>query len=133
MVHGEGVRCGAKASKQRIASLPLATHTAHRHSELQAMYGRFQAEIEQLNERVLERAGERPTAGLLMTHPGVGPITAMATDVFLGESPKRFRDGKALASYIQDRENSRRRASVIAPSMHLPAKWMPPLSLELKR
>jgi transposase len=34
-----------------------------------------------------------------MTHPGVGPITALATDVFLGD-PKRFRDGKALASYI---------------------------------
>jgi transposase len=58
------------------------------------MYARFEAEIEQLNERVLERAGERPTAGLLMTHPGVGP--------------KRFRDGKALASYIGiiPRENS---------------------------
>jgi transposase len=34
-----------------------------------------------------------------MTHPGVGPITALATDVFLGDA-KRFRDGKALASYI---------------------------------
>ena len=42
-----------------------------------------------------------------MTHPGVGPITALATDVFLGD-PKRFRDGKALASYIGiiPRENS---------------------------
>jgi len=29
----------------------------------------------------------------------VGPITALATDVFLGD-PKRFSDGKALASYI---------------------------------
>ena len=34
-----------------------------------------------------------------MTHPGVGPITALATDVFLGD-PKRFVDGKALASYV---------------------------------
>ena len=82
-----------------IASLPLATHTAHRRSELQAMYARFEAEIEQLTQQVLEQAGQRPAAGLLMTHPGVGPITALATDVFLGD-PKRFRDGKALASYI---------------------------------
>jgi hypothetical protein len=36
-----------------------------------------------------------------MTHPGVGPITALATDVFLGD-PKRFVDGKALASYQVD-------------------------------
>ncbi len=63
------------------------------------MYARFEAEIEQLNQQVLEQADQRPTAGLLMTHPGVGPITALATDVFLGDA-KRFRDGKALASYI---------------------------------
>jgi transposase len=63
------------------------------------MYARFEAEIERLNQQVLEQTGQRPTARLLMTHPGVGPITALATDVFLGD-PKRFRDGKALASYI---------------------------------
>src|SRR6204780_3934420 len=98
-----GLRRGSslwsESGQEAIASLPLTTHTAHRRSELQAMYARFEAEIEQLNERVLERAGERPTAGLLMTHPGVGPITALATDVFLGDT-KRFCDGKALASYV---------------------------------
>jgi transposase len=106
-----GLRRGSslwsESGQQAIASLPLATHTAHRRSELQAMYTRFEAEIEQLNQQVLEQADQRPTAGLLMTHPGVGPITALATDVFLGD-PKRFRDGKALASYIGiiPRENS---------------------------
>ena len=98
-----GLRRGSSLWSQRgqqaIRSLPLATHTAHRRSELQAMYERFEAEIEELNERVLEQANQRTTAGLLMTHPGVGPITALATDVFLGD-PKRFHDGKALASYI---------------------------------
>ena len=34
-----------------------------------------------------------------MTHPGVGPITALATETSLGE-PKRFVDGKAVASYV---------------------------------
>ena len=34
-----------------------------------------------------------------MTHPGVGPITALATEVFLGD-PARFADSKALASYV---------------------------------
>jgi hypothetical protein len=33
-----------------------------------------------------------------MTHPGVGPVTALATEVFWGD-PLRFRDGKAVASY----------------------------------
>ena len=34
-----------------------------------------------------------------MTHPGVGPVTALATEVFLGD-PQRFADGKTVASYI---------------------------------
>lgn len=34
-----------------------------------------------------------------MTHPGVGPVTALATEVFLGDA-SRFDNGKALASYV---------------------------------
>jgi len=89
----------SQAGQDTIASLPLAPHTAHRRSELQAMYVKFEAEIEKLNQRVEEQACERPGARLLMTHPGVGPVTALATDVFLGD-PARFADGKALASYV---------------------------------
>jgi transposase len=82
-----------------IASLPLAPHSAYRRSELQAMYAKFEAEIEKLNQRVEEQASRRPGARLLMTHPGVGPVTALATEVFLGD-PARFADSKALASYV---------------------------------
>ncbi len=89
----------SRDGQHTIASLPLAPHTAHRRNELQAMYVKFESDIERLNKRVEEQAGERPGARLLMTHPGVGPVTALATDVFLGD-PKRFTDGKALASYV---------------------------------
>ena len=89
----------SQAGQCTIASLPLAPHTAHRRSELQATYAKFEAEIEKLNQRVEEQADGRSGARLLMTHPGVGPITALATDVFLGD-PTRFSDGKALASYV---------------------------------
>ena len=82
-----------------IASLPLAPHSAYRRSELQAMYAKFEAEIEKLNQRVEEQAYGRVGARLLMTHPGVGPVTALATEVFLG-NPARFADSKALASYV---------------------------------
>jgi transposase len=89
----------SQAGQSTIASLPLGRHTAHRRSELQAMYAKFETDIEKLNQRVEEQAGGRAGAKLLMTHPGVGPITALATDVFLGD-PTRFADGKALASYV---------------------------------
>ena len=82
-----------------IAALPLAPHTAYRRSELQAMYVKFDAEIEKLNQRVEEQACGRAGARLLMTHPGVGPVTALATEVFLGD-PARFTDGKTVASYV---------------------------------
>jgi transposase len=89
----------SQEGQRTIASLPLAPHAAYRRSELQAMYAKFAKEIEKLNQRVEEQACERPGARLLMTHPGVGPITALATEVFLGDAA-RFADSKALASYV---------------------------------
>ena len=89
----------SRDGQHAIASLRLAPRTAHRRSELQAMYVKFESDIEKLNQRVEEQAGQRSGATLLMTHPGVGPVTALATDVFLGDA-KRFADGKTLASYV---------------------------------
>src|SRR6202162_2328011 len=103
MALANGLRRGASLwshdGQSRIASLSLAPHTAYRRSELQGMYEKFEAEIEKLNQRVEEQACKRPGARLLMSHPGVGPITALATEVFLGD-PARFADSKALASYV---------------------------------
>jgi transposase len=56
-------------------------------------------QIDELGERVMDHARQRAGAKLLMTHPGVGPVTALATDVFLGD-PARFDDGKAVVSYV---------------------------------
>src|ERR1700693_2687862 len=94
-----GPSLGSQDGQNTIAALPLAPHTAYRRNELQALYAKFEAEIEKLNQRVEEQACKRAGARLLMTHPGVGPVTALATDVFLGD-PARFADSKALASYV---------------------------------
>ena len=83
----------------KIAFLPLPPHASYRRSLLQALYRKMEEEIEQLSAQVAEQAERRSGAQLLMTHPGVGPVTALATDVFLGD-PQRFADGKALASYV---------------------------------
>ncbi len=98
-----GLRRGSSlwtpGGQHAIAALPLSPHTAYRRSELQAMYVKFETDIEILNREVEQQAGARPGARLLMTHPGVGPITALATEVFLGD-PSRFADSKGLASYV---------------------------------
>src|SRR5713226_2694038 len=88
-----------QTGQHTIESLPLPPHSAHRRTKLQDLYQTLHAQIDELDERVMTHAQQRPGARLLMTHPGVGPVTALATDVFLGD-PARFADGKALVSYV---------------------------------
>jgi transposase len=73
----------------------LPPHTAYRRIALQDWYHKLHAQIDELDQRVGEQALQRPGATLLMSHPGVGPVTALATDVFLGD-PTRFADSKAV-------------------------------------
>jgi transposase len=103
MALNNGLRLGhslwSQGGQQTLRALPLAPHASRRRAELLAMYPRLQESIDELDQRVSEEAEQHPPARRLMTHPGVGPITALATEVFLGD-PMRFSDGKTLASYI---------------------------------
>jgi len=98
-----GLRRGSslwsQAGQQALQALPLAPYTDQRRAALLRLYPRLQKSIDDLDEQVGKQARQRPQARWLMTHPGVGPITALATEVFLGD-PRRFADGKAVASYI---------------------------------
>jgi transposase len=82
-----------------LRALPLAPYASERRAALLTLYPRLQESIEELDQEVSEEVHQHPQARRLLTHPGVGPITALATEVFLGD-PMRFSDGKALASYI---------------------------------
>ena len=101
MAHGirRGHALWNREGQALLASLPLTPHTADRRSELQALYQHLNARVDRLDKQVQDMANQRARARLLMTHPGVGPVTALATEVFVGD-PARFRDGKALASYV---------------------------------
>jgi hypothetical protein len=72
---------------EELESLPLPPHTAHRRSELQALYRHLEEHIDRLDERVQHVANERARATLLMTHPGVGPVTALATEAIRARCP----------------------------------------------
>lgn len=98
--HGlrRGARLWSQAGQQALTTLALAPYTAARRTQLQALRQDFRTQTARLEAMIAKEAAERPGARRLMTHPGVGPITALATDVFLGD-PARFADGKALASY----------------------------------
>jgi len=99
--HGlrRGKTLWSQAGQHAIESLLLPPNAAYRRTELQGLYRTLDEQIDELDKRVSDHAWQRPGAKLLMTHPGVGPVTALATDVFLGD-PARFDDGKALVSYV---------------------------------
>lgn len=82
-----------------LQSLSLAGYTRQRRDELLRLYVQLQQRIQELDGQVEKQVQQRPQALRLLTHPGVGPVTALATEVFLGD-PNRFANGKNVASYI---------------------------------
>jgi len=101
LAHGIRRHAGlwSRNGQAMLSSLPLLPHAADRRSALQALHAELTQHIKDLDQRVSTRAHERPQACRLMTHPGVGPVTALATEVFVGD-PSRFRHAKAVASYV---------------------------------
>jgi Transposase IS116/IS110/IS902 family len=75
------------------------TYAAERRQHLLQTLDQLQADIEHLNQRVEAEAGQRPQAVTLMTHPGVGPVTALAMVLPPGPA-ERFASPKQVASYF---------------------------------
>jgi len=59
----------------------------------------FESTIEELTAAVEREVRKRPEALRLMTHPGVGPITAPAYVLIIG-TPTRFPCGKQIGTYV---------------------------------
>jgi transposase len=99
----QGLRRGAKlwsqAGQRALDSLPLANYSGTRRQQLQELRQQLNQRLQMLDQAVCEQVERRAGARLLLSHPGVGPITALATEVFLGEA-RRFPNGKAVASYV---------------------------------
>jgi transposase len=55
--------------------------------------------IQELTRALEEQVEKRPVTRRLMTHPGVGPLTALAYELVIG-TPERFHCGKQIASYL---------------------------------
>jgi transposase len=95
----QGRALWSAAGRTALEALPLPAYTSQRRTELLRLYVQLQKRIQELDKEVEEQAQQRTPARRLLTHPGVGPVTALATEVFLGD-PGRFTTGNQVASYI---------------------------------
>jgi transposase len=95
----QGHALWSAAGQQALAALRLPPYTGQRRNELLSLYAQLQKRIQELDKQVESEAQRRPQARRLLTHPGVGPVTALATEVFLGD-PNRFATANQVASYI---------------------------------
>jgi transposase len=85
--------------RQQLERLPLLPWAARRRSELLKLLDELDGSIGALDVAVSQEALARPAVRRLMTHPGVGPITALAFTLTLGPA-QRFARGKQVASYF---------------------------------
>jgi len=99
----EGVRrkrgLWTQQGRAQLEALSLPGWTSRRRQELLELLDRFNPTIEELTEAIEHEAQRRPEVERLQTHPGVGPITALAYVLVLG-TPERFACGKQVGSYL---------------------------------
>jgi transposase len=89
----------SEAGRKQLESLPLLPWASRRRAELLQLLDQLEASISELDRAVAEQAAARPAAKRLMTHPGVGPVTALAFALTMGPA-ERFQRGKQVASYL---------------------------------
>lgn len=89
----------SEAGRKQLEALTLLPWASRRRGELLMLLDQLEASIGELDRAATEQAHARPAARRLMTHPGVGPITALAFALTMGPA-QRFRRGKQVASYL---------------------------------
>lgn len=89
----------SEAGQKALRALPLEGWAAQRRQDLLHLLSGLDPQIRQLDVAIERAAQENPRAQLLMTQPGVGPITALAYVLTMGDV-SRFQRGKQVASYL---------------------------------
>jgi transposase len=92
-------RLWSQAGLQGLRELSLKPWAARRRDDLLGLMAMLEQQIEPLDRAVKAEAQRDKMALLLQTQPGVGPITALAFVLTLGDV-SRFPRGKQVASYL---------------------------------
>jgi transposase len=118
----EGLRCKKRLWREKrrkqLEGFRLAPWASRRRRDLLELLDRLNPTIAELTQAIEQEAEKRPEARRLMTHPGVGTVTALAFVLEIGDAD-RFRCGKRIASYLglvppEDSSGERRRLGRIS-------------------
>ncbi len=94
-----GSRLWSERGQEELQKLPLREGMARRRSDLLRLLAQLNQWIKELDPRIAEEVARREDAKRLMTHPGVGPLTALGTVLVLGPV-ERFPDAQHVTSYV---------------------------------
>ena len=83
----------------KLEALSLERWASQRRHDLLQLLAMLEEQIESLNQAVAEVAEAYPSVRLLMTQPGVGPVTALALVLTIGDG-ERFSRSKQVSSYL---------------------------------
>ena len=92
-------RLGSERGQEELKKIPLREGMGRRRADLIQLVRQLSPWIQELDQRIAAEGSRRPDAQRLMTHPGVGPQTALATVLVLGPV-ERFPDDRHLTSYL---------------------------------
>ena len=87
------------AGRQRLQELPLEGWTAQRRQDELELLDELNRRVAKLDVAAQQEADKDAVARLLQTHPGVGPITALAFSLTLG-TIERFARSRQVVSYL---------------------------------
>src|SRR5258708_19432294 len=99
----EGQRRKKKLWKEQgraqLEKLPLATWASRRRKDLLELLDRMNPTIEELTRAIEQEAKKWPEVLRLMTHPGVGPLTALAFVLIIG-TPGLFKSAHQIRTSV---------------------------------
>jgi transposase len=113
----EGVHCKKRlwreAGRKQLEGFRLAPWASRRRHDVLELLDRLNPTIAELTQAIEREVEKCPEARRLQTHPGVGPLTALAFVLIIGKAD-RFQCGKQIASYLglvplEDSSGNRRR------------------------
>jgi transposase len=118
----------SKRGRGELGSLTLGPWASRRREELLKLLDHLEPAIAELNGAVLQEAKRSEDASLLMTHPGIGPNTALAFVLAVGPIT-RFACSKKVASYFglnpsEESSGGRRRLGTISKQGNTMVRWL---------